>query len=212
MKKLLLVATIFFLSMGLFARTRKWANFAGFGYRVPSSMIIKAKDYGYEKQFSYQNGLNLCYTGVHPSKFAVRATFDVNYTQSDKKNVKGENISGINLTFLLCPGYAPIYTDNIFIGFFATVGIDYDFFTYETSSSTTVTYREIYNAVHVGGNATMIFTPGKRVSFYGSLCIGCNLPGSFKTEAEVNSTVTRNSDDTESVFKFSPTLGICWKF
>lgn len=212
MKKFLLAIIVFSMSFAVSAHVRRWANFAGFGYRIPSNMIVKSQDYDYEKQFSWQNGLNLFYTGVHPSKFAVRATLDVNYTQSDKKNVNNENLSGLNVTFLLCPGYAPVYTDNIFIGFFATVGIDYDFFMYESNSSPTVTYREFYNAVHVGGNATMIFTPGKHFSFYGSLCIGCNLPGKFRTEAEVNSTLTKDTDDTESVFKYSPTLGICWKF
>lgn len=212
MRRCFLAVAVCLLCLPLSARARKWANFAGFGYRVPSSTIVKARDYDYEKQFSYQNGLNLCYVGVHPSKFALKATMDVDYTQSDKKNVKNENLSGINIMFLLCPGYAPMYTDNVFIGFFATAGIDYDFFTYKTDSNATVIYREIYNAVHVGGNATMIFTPMSRFSFYGSLCIGCNLPGTFKTEAEVNSTITRDTDDTKPVFKFSPSLGICWKF
>ena len=60
--------------------------------------------------------------------------------------------------------------------------------------------------------ATKVPCSARPILYDESLCIGCNLPGTFKTEAEVNSTITRDTDDTKPVFKFSPSLGICWKF
>lgn len=213
MKKFLFIGILLLASFFASARPREWINYGGIGFRIPTSMAVDADgNYDYSKQFNLQTGGELLYAGVHENGFTIKAVLDVNYTRSDKKNVNDENLSGLNINFLAGAGYAPIHNDKIFIGVFGTFGVDYDYFEYKTDTSPSFTKREIYNAAVIGLNSMTIFTPVKTFSVYGSIFVGCNLPGKFRTESDWNFTLTTDKDDTKVAFKFIPSIGICWKF
>lgn len=213
MKKFVFIGVLSLISFFAAARPREWINYSGIGFRIPTSMTVEADSkYDYNKQFNLQTGIELLYAGVHENGFTIKAAMDADITRSDKRNVNDENLYGINVSFLVGAGYAPIHNNKIYIGVLGTFGVDYDFFEYETTTVPSYKIRDIYNAAMVGLNAMTIFTPVKTFSIYGSINVGCNLPGKFKMESDWNFTLTTDKDNTEIAFKFIPSAGICWRF
>lgn len=222
MKKFTTLVAAFALCLSVSAKT--WTNYAGFGWRLPTSTTVKADEDGMNDiKFKNQTGFSIDYAGTHESGFSVRGIFDINYSSSNLTvEDDDDELNGLNGLFLIGAGYAPICTDKMFLGLYGVLGADVTVLSCEyTKSSYLYEYKAEYSMTHaasvLGANATFVYTPAKHFSLFASVCANYMFPA--KVEAEItqklNGTKTFDSDkkfDYKGAFKFVPTVGICWKF
>lgn len=234
MKKIIVLASMFLIGMSAFAG-EAWKNHLGFGWRVPTGMVVSDtnKDSDWELKLPVQSGLDLTYTGVHmASGFSVRAFMDYNITSSNVPPINPNddyNLYGFNTDIAIGAGWAPVRNKFFLLGFYGIVGLDFTYL-FDTDTSVKVTDASViqtevvsYASAFVGGNATLAWTPvGGRLSVYGSATACYNLPGlvtyDFETRYEpINNGEPRSTkvSDTKKVFgaiKLIPSVGISWRF
>lgn len=224
MKKFTTLLAALALCLSVSAKT--WTNYAGFGWRLPTSTTVKADEDGMSDiKFKSQTGLSIDYAGTHESGFSVRGIFDINYSSSNLKISAEEDddeLNGLNGLFLIGAGYAPICTDKMFLGLYGVLGADVTvLFRDYTKSSYLYEYEAKYSMAHaasvLGANATFVYTPAKHFSLFASVCANYMFPAKVESEItqKVNGTKTFDGDekfDYKGAFKFVPTVGICWKF
>lgn len=221
MKKI--ASLLAFLALGISVSAKSWTNYAGFGWRIPTSAKVKADDSNAKDiNFKSQTGLSLDYAGVHESGFSLRGIFDINYSGSDiEAGSDSDEMEGVNCLFLVGAGYAPIRTEKMMLGFYGLFGADATVLNYEESisgggfsSSYEVTLT--HAATVLGANATFVYSPAEHFSLFASVCANYMFPTEIKIDVDkkINGVSTSESPkyDFKGAFKFVPTIGICWKF
>ena len=223
MKKITTLFAALALCFSVSAKT--WTNYAGFGWRIPTSTTVKSDDSSmdFDIKFKNQTGLSLDYAGTHESGFSMRAILDINYSNSNLKvGDDDDELKGLNGLFLVGAGYAPICTDKMFLGVYGVIGADVtvlyrDKTSYSSYSKTESEYSLTHTASVLGANATFVYTPAKHFSLFASVCANYMIPAKIQAEMTLkeNGTKIFDSDekyDYKGAFKFVPTVGICWKF
>lgn len=222
MKKI--IAFLFAAALA-FSASAEITNYAGFGWRIPTSATVESKNRTEKAdvKFKTQTGLSFDYAGTFESGFSMRGIIDLNYSGSDLKVGfdEGDEMMGINFMLLAGVGYAPVRTEKMFLGLYGVVGVDVTTLMYE-ESRTSYLYKDKYeltlthSAPVIGANATFIYTPAKSFSLFASVCANLMLPAEFKTESTIEEDGEKlkfdNKTDCIAAFKFVPTIGICWKF
>ena len=219
MKKIFALIITAMICVSAFAG-EAWKNYLGFGWRLPTSTTMHVQKSGYDNLKMTQSGLDLGYTGVLMSNgFSVRALIDLNFSTSniDITDTDSElsTFPGLNMTYLIGAGWAPIRNDHFFFGFYGMLGFDFSVFAYDTSwFSSSISKKDAYAyfAFLPAVNATFVWTPVKTFSLFATATVGYACPTFILHETKTNGSDSTDSYLTTGGAKVIPTIGICWKF
>lgn len=208
MKKIVAVLTM--ACIAYFAMAKRWENFINVGARLPGNALkVEAKGFDDASvKYSPIVGLDFGYTGVLDNGFTLKANLDVSNANCDD-----DDLDGMNLDFYMGFGYAPVHTQNLLVGVYGILGVNYLMSEYsvETPWSKISTTTECIYPV-MGVNATAIYTFTKCFSLYGSLTAEYLLNGNVEVETTVNSSTDKDSADLKGKFLLVPAIGFSWKF
>lgn len=222
MKKILGLALIFVLGSFAALSAGTWTSYTGFGWNLPMDETFTADSYnnGEEVVLENQTGLEVIYMGIGQKGFAVKTSFDINYSEINHE-MNGVPYTGANVNLQLGAGFAPVRSDRFTLALFAVAGLDASAFYSEStnfdsafSRDITSKYTEGQIGAMLGGNITAAYTPSKSFSVFASCSVNHVTQGLYVLTAEF-SDVYANSEDTyetNTALKVIPTIGVCWKF
>lgn len=217
MKKIITLV-VALVAMTVSVSAKNWTNFVNVGWRIPTSVTLKTDAASTDSiKISPITGLDLGYTGCLHNGFSVRAIIDLDYSKS-KINSSDDDGSMANFDFLFGIGYAPIHTDELYLGFFGMIGCSLEYYNYEsTTSMGGVILNKIEDTAFfknpvIGLNTMFVYTPFKVFSLYASLGLNCLLPGDLKVNSTYNGVNKDYNADIKTAFMVVPAIGLCWKF
>lgn len=222
MKKILGLALTFAIGSMAALSAKTWTNNVGFGWNIPMDLSFNSNEFhnGEEILLKNQTGLELFYMGIHSNGFAVKGSFDINYSGINHEMNYTPYI-GINVNMQLGAGYAPFHSEKFTLGVFGMFGIDISSFYCESTAydnlamkNITSKYTEGFGGYMLGANITAVYTPVSTFSLFASCSVNYVAAGAYLRKAEF-SDVYANSEElfnTNGTVKVIPTIGISWKF
>lgn len=205
MKKTLF--TLVALLVGFTASAKSYTNNIGWGLRAPaySKIEIDAPGYNGENEL-WPAGFDVQYLGYFDNGFSIKGNFDLSFSWVTVAG-KEEDMFSVAATERIGLGYGIVRTEKVYFGMFGFLGVD------STVMFKSIGPNDLYTVctrVIVGADPTIVFTPGKTFSLYGSCGVGVGF-GTATAEVKGPNSSSKNFD-LEPSFVMYPVIGMSWKF
>ena len=214
MKKFISIMTVLFAAIGL---THAYTNviFLGVNGNIPFEYSATGESPEEIAKFKSKSvGFDLGYIGATDAGFTfkIHATTDFGLISSNSSILASYgDMLNINSLSLVGLGYRIINDEKINFSIFGNIGFNLDNGLYLTSDSTAVT---VATSFVCGADATVVFTPSKVFSFYGSVSVNAAWTGIAISIIEPDSSskpvYTYVTDSPHLLL--APTIGIAWRF